>query len=87
MLTNKSMPSQTTPIHLQPIFIQQTAEGDPFALEMRIMSISTEAETTETMSREHRKEPSEVTIPFELKETKIRGRPRKEQKISGRSHH
>ena len=42
----------------------ETAEGDPFMQEIRTMSTSTVAATPETMSREHRKEPSEVTIPL-----------------------
>ena len=65
----------------------ETAEGDPFAQEIRTMSTSTVVATPESMSREHRKEPMEVTFQLEVKETKRRGRPRKEQKISGRSQH
>ena len=65
----------------------EPAERDPFAHEMRTMSTSKLAATTETMSRAHRKELSEVTIPLDVKETKRPVRPRKAQKRSGRCPH
>ena len=62
----------------------EATEDDPFSHEMRTASISSEATTTATM--DSRKQTSDVEIPLEGKEPKRRGRPRKEQTKSRRSH-
>ena len=76
-------------------FQLDVTEDYQFAQEMRTMSrvsvataasVTAAALTTETMSQEPSKQPSEATIPLEAKEPKSRGRPRKEQKKSGRRH-
>ena len=69
-------------------------EDDPFVHEMRSTSISSSGATssvvvlkrTETLSVDSSKGLSEATISLEAKETKRRGRTRKEQKNARRSH-
>ena len=71
----------------------EAVEDDAFADEMRNMSAASETTasatavaTAETVRRECSIETSEATIPLKAKESKRRGRPRKEQQKSGRSH-
>ena len=75
-------------------FQSDAAEFDPFLEEVRSTSkLSVEATsisiaTTETtQSRDTDREPREATFPLEAKEAKEPGRPKKQRKPSGHSHH
>ena len=79
---------------LVPPFQLDATEDDHFAHEVRSTSTLSVVATPSTitaatgetvMSREPSREPSEVTIPLEAKETKRRGRPKKQRKPSGHS--